>query len=447
MPESFDNLSADTQPDEGPDYDPFDSVGLFPTDEELQAADALQRQIAEVVARQGSRERFSEDETIPAEDPTFEPAAEEAQETTIVVPLNHMDPAGFAPAASPITTPDPDQEIQHEDLLNEAEALTEASGDVTEADAIGQMAEAVVPPKEDPPPEAPAEVTNLEWLKQFLREKDVCEGLGFSSHEKLLSKIKDLFGPQAFAAGPPDSRTPVSFSLSMRPSKSGSKVVAAGAPPPAKSASSVPLGPSDRTHKLLDEAGTRQTTKEVEARLTLGGAAPAPPEDSYLTRSAALVLLRTYVHQGKFLAYCGGHIIFEDDGVQYPADTRLPLKRSEDDTDLLNIVSLWLLVSYQHRYEAECDDSVLRRLGALLIPRQHREMLLDYLMGRCDHCHLLLPSASLQSTVPVPAPTRLPKPTKIKAKPVPPLVLRAFPGTSRAPPVEEEGRPKKVRKR
>lgn len=127
-----------------------------------------------------------------------------------------------------------------------------------------------------------------------------------------------------------------------------------------------------------------------------------------------------------------GHLIFEDDGVQYPAFTLLPLREKEDpDAPLLSLVSVWLLLALKKRYQAMATDQLCQRHSAVRIDAKIAPTLLDFLTGRSSKCPLLVRASAL-SGVPPPSPVRLPRPpsSKYSRPAISPALLRELPGTS-----------------
>mmetsp|Transcript_32514 Transcript_32514/g.93635 ORF Transcript_32514/g.93635 Transcript_32514/m.93635 type:complete len:545 (+) Transcript_32514:37-1671(+) len=135
-------------------------------------------------------------------------------------------------------------------------------------------------------------------------------------------------------------------------------------------------------------------------------------DTGYCSPVAPLALLRTYASQGRWIGFCRGHIVFEDDGVQFPAAASTPIKQRPSDAEdvpRLNLSSLWLLVALRGRYEAQASEQLLATVGAASIAAPHREALLKYLFGRAQVCELFVHDADVDS-LPRALPSKLPRP-------------------------------------
>merc|ERR1719424_1959390 len=65
----------------------------------------------------------------------------------------------------------------------------------------------------------------------------------------------------------------------------------------------------------------------------------------YCCASAPLAMLRIYAAQKKWLSLKDGHVIFEDDLVEFPCGTLTPVREQPaSDSAPLSLASLWMLV-------------------------------------------------------------------------------------------------------
>jgi len=292
-----------------------------------------------------------------------------------------------------------------------------------------------------------------------LDEGGVHSELGFESFAGLMARLKERCGAQALpAAGPPNMRMPVSFkvrgALVSKPmGRPGAPAAASAASAAAATSAATPSLGSSAAPRLTSAAGAGAdgsggaavvvldedaSVEQLESRKVRAAWAattaksagyPPPPEDAYMTRSAPLVLLRSYAAQDRWQRHHKGQVIFEDDGVQYPAFTLLPLREAEEsNSPLLSLVSVWLLVALRDRYEAHATAQLCERLSAVRISSRHTSSLLEFLLGRSQTCPLLVSGSSLAS-VPPPVPTRLPRPAvgAVSRPPISPVYLRNMP--------------------
>jgi len=117
--------------------------------------------------------------------------------------------------------------------------------------------------------------------------------------------------------------------------------------------------------------------------------------------NTALGLLRRYARERRWMGVSQGQVVFDDDSVEYPCGTLLPL-RSPDGCQL-NLVSLWLLAAFRERYTI-CTQQLCDKYGAVhLPPGWRRDQLLDFIVGQVESCELLIDQAGLDN------PTCLPK--------------------------------------
>lgn len=117
-----------------------------------------------------------------------------------------------------------------------------------------------------------------------------------------------------------------------------------------------------------------------------------------------LTLLRAYANRAHWISLRDGFVIFEEDGVQYPASTPTPMRKAPGSDQHFDLVSLWLLVALRWRYNEAATPALLQKLKATRIPESHISEVLNYLSGQRDGCTLLPvePCSNAAEALPMP---------------------------------------------
>jgi len=161
---------------------------------------------------------------------------------------------------------------------------------------------------------------------------------------------------------------------------------AAETTPPPTVLGDVELNKADEaTHDVSTNTGMGEPQKGIDA--TPAGAEHI--DSIYRKPDMPLALLRTYSSQARWVGFCRGSVIFEEDAVQYPASTPTPMCTAPGSDQHFDLVSLWLLVALRCRYEEAATPSLLEKLEATRIPEAHVAEVLGYLSGQRDRCTLL----------------------------------------------------------
>lgn len=273
-----------------------------------------------------------------------------------------------------------DEEVEDEDVQEEA---LDTNGEPLMALPVDVEP---LPKKAPPRPELPPRLRLLQTLLQA--EGGVCQELGLSYNDVLRR-----LGERAAAMGAPEAaRLPVSFSLKVAPAVKvmrsiparPRRTIAPSTVAPAAAKVAAAAGPllveDDNDNVAATAASTAEATESTE------------PSDAYRDSSAAVVLLRTYLSENRWLGVRDGFLIFEDDKVQYPLSTLTPLRLSSHEDEgnhLLSLGSLFLVGSLRERYKGSVTRELRKSFSAKKIPAKARSELLDFLLRRRDTYDLL----------------------------------------------------------
>jgi len=262
-------------------------------------------------------------------------------------------------------------------------------------------------------------------LRQLLAG-GVCNELGIT-YNILVKQLRERA-----ANTKPAARTPVSFKVKSTPA-----VKPVSVPRHAASVASThkvapkagPLAPVvvvDEDESVADKGNSSVNDK------TDGAAEQMPPEleEAYACRTAPLALLRAYCAHDKQVYSIKGFIFFEDDGVEYPASTLMPLRDVEDSGSLLSLASVWLLAALRGKYVERATPELCQKHGATRISSVHVASLLDFLSGKREDSELLLVQSALsQVQPPVPKFTVRPQDAASRRPLVSTAQIRSLPGS------------------
>ncbi|CAK0889403.1 unnamed protein product, partial [Prorocentrum cordatum] len=263
---------------------------------------------------------------------------------------------------------------------------------------------------------------SLQQLRDIL-QTFTCERLGLTYHGFLRQLL-----PRACASGQKSFRRPVSFGFKAGQQPPLPPQPRRPPPPRARPATGADGADGDAVVVLDEEEAPAREERE---RSPAGEPLPADP---YASRTAPLALLRHYLGSGRFLGLRDGFVAFEDDGVQYPAETPTPVRERPGGGALLSLGSLWLLAVLRQAYWQHAR-ALCKKHGLAQVSKAHAEELLDFLLGRSDHCVLLLGPEDLRAAPP-PEATWVARPAGGDRPSLIPLAqLQGFPGL---PPLSDD---------
>jgi len=176
---------------------------------------------------------------------------------------------------------------------------------------------------------------------------------------------------------------------------------------------------------LVDVEGPRAEAAKVKDK---GTRRPSKPVDeAYRSRAAPLALFRAYASQNWLIGSRNGFITFENDDVEYPAETVTPVREHHDKATCLQLASLWLLYTLRDKYDACATQQLCKKHRATRVHGRHAKRVLHFLQGRPAESRLLIMPGNL-ATLPEPQPRGLVGCKKLQA-PLSADVLRKLPDT------------------
>eukprot|EP00927_Polykrikos_kofoidii_P041151 TRINITY_DN35066_c0_g1_i1.p1 TRINITY_DN35066_c0_g1~~TRINITY_DN35066_c0_g1_i1.p1 ORF type:complete len:912 (-),score=214.63 TRINITY_DN35066_c0_g1_i1:28-2763(-) len=255
---------------------------------------------------------------------------------------------------------------------------------------------------------APRLTLREQRLRELLSGNGVRDTIG-RSYRDLIRALR----PRTTTSASNGSRIPVSFKMK------GNRFKIPGSTPQVGTPQSALSSAKEKTSTQAAQSGA-------------AGKSSSGLADAYTSVTAPLVLLRAYSSRDKGVFVREGRVAFEDDAVQYPCGTLVPVRSDGDSNRLVNLATAWLVVALQRLYKDAATRKLCQQVGATrldLSPKLATE-LLDYLLGKRDTCSLVLKPGEL-GVVPPPKPSRLSRLPASRRRPIVRLTdLQSLPGPS-----------------